>query len=380
MSLRKVCAVCLTAMFAEGAALAVQAAPEAKTAPSTFKPGTYTATVNGHNAPVTVKVTVSKNRIEKIDTSKNLETIGVGRVALNLMTDKILKYQSLGVDAITGASISSFAVLSGVEQCLEQAGGNIEKLTEQVEQHPAGTKTYEADVVVIGGGGSGLATAIAAHQAGAKKVIVVEKLGYLGGSTNVSEGALNAVDDKRQKAQGIEDSFQKFYDQTLKGGHNKGDPVLVNYLTENSMKSVEWLESLGVKFKDEIGTATGALWQRSHYPATPSGNTYIRTFEKVIGQTKGAIEVLTDTQATDLIQDQARITGVVAKHFGQKVVLNAKDGVVIATGGFGANVKFRQEVNTGVWKSVKLDNSIGCTNIQKAAQGEGLIIAKKRGA
>lgn len=380
MSLRKVCAVCLTAMFAAGAALAVQAAPEAKTAPSTFKPGTYTATVNGHNAPVTVKVTVSKNRIEKIDTSKNLETIGVGRVALNLMTDKILKYQSLGVDAITGASISSFAVLSGVEQCLEQAGGNIEKLTEQVEQHPAGTKTYEADVVVIGGGGSGLATAIAAHQAGAKKVIVVEKLGYLGGSTNVSEGALNAVDDKRQKAQGIEDSFQKFYDQTLKGGHNKGDPVLVNYLTENSMKSVEWLESLGVKFKDEIGTATGALWQRSHYPATPSGNTYIRTFEKVIGQTKGAIEVLTDTQATDLIQDQARITGVVAKHFGQKVVLNAKDGVVIATGGFGANVKFRQEVNTGVWKSVKLDNSIGCTNIQKAAQGEGLIIAKKHGA
>ena len=126
MSLRKVCAVCLTAMFAAGAALAVQAAPEAKTAPSTFKPGTYTATVNGHNAPVTVKVTVSKNRIEKIDTSKNLETIGVGRVALNLMTDKILKYQSLGVDAITGASISSFAVLSGVEQCLEQAGGNIE--------------------------------------------------------------------------------------------------------------------------------------------------------------------------------------------------------------------------------------------------------------
>mgnify|MGYP003184127002 CR=1 FL=1 len=110
MSMRKVCAACLTALFAADAA---------KTAPSTFKPGTYTATVNGHNAPVTVKVTVSKNRIEKIDTSKNLETIGVGRVALKLMTDKILKYQSLGVDAITGASISSLALLSGVEKCLE---------------------------------------------------------------------------------------------------------------------------------------------------------------------------------------------------------------------------------------------------------------------
>ena len=168
MSMRKVCTACLTALFAAGAAVAVQADEGAKTAPTTFKPGTYTATVNGHNAPVTVTVTVSKNRIEKIDTSKNLETIGVGRVALKLMTDKILKYQSLGVDAITGASISSFAVLTGVEKCLQQAGGDIDKLTDQVEQHPAGTKTYEADVVVIGGGGSGLATAIAAHQAGAK--------------------------------------------------------------------------------------------------------------------------------------------------------------------------------------------------------------------
>ena len=241
MSMRKVCAACLTALFAAGTATALQAADAAKTAPSTFKPGTYTATVNGHNAPVTVKVTVSKNRIEKIDTSKNLETIGVGRVALKLMTDKILKYQSLGVDAITGASISSLALLSGVEKCLEQAGGNIDKLTEQVEKHPAGTKTYDADVVVIGGGGSGLATAIAAYQAGAKKVIVVEKLGYLGGSTNVSEGALNAVDPKRQGKQGIEDSFEKFYDQTMKGGHNKGNPELVKYLTQNSMKSVEWL-------------------------------------------------------------------------------------------------------------------------------------------
>ena len=104
-------------------------------------------------------------------------------------------------------------------------------------------------------------------------MIVIEKLGYLGGSTNVSEGALNAVDPKRQGKQGIEDSFEKFYDQTMKGGHNKGNPELVKYLTQNSMKSVEWLESMGVKFKDEIGTATGALWQRSHYPATPSGNT-----------------------------------------------------------------------------------------------------------
>ena len=79
---------------------------------------------------------------------------------------------------------------------------------------------------MIGGGGAGLASAISSMQAGAKKVIVLEKLGYVGGSTNVSEGALNAVDDQRQKAQGIKDSYETFYETTMHGGHDKGDPTL----------------------------------------------------------------------------------------------------------------------------------------------------------
>lgn len=370
--------------FAAAAALMgvsglASASEAAQTAPSTFKPGTYTAQVNGHNAPLTVQVTVGKNRIEKIDYSKNLETIGVGRVALDIVSKKILDHQSVGVDAVTGATISSFALMQGVKDCLKQAGGDMTALTKHVEQHPAVEAQYQADVVVVGGGGAGLAAAISAYQAGAKHVLVLEKLGFVGGSTNVSEGALNAVDPVRQGRQGIEDSVAKFYDQTIKGGHNKGTPALVHYLTENSMNSVDWLEDLGVKFKDEIGTATGALWQRSHYPATPSGNTYIRTFEQVIGETNGAIKVMTDTKVTDLIKADGRIKGVMAENFGRKITVDA-GAVVIATGGFGANIKMRQEFNTGVWKDVKLDKSIGCTNLAKAAQGDGLVMGKKVGA
>lgn len=246
----------LAAFF--GVASAAATANAAATAPSSFKPGVYEATVNGHNAPMTVKVTVSKNRIEKIDYSKNLETIGVGKVALDLVSQKVLNYQSTGVDAVTGATISSFALLQGVRDCLKQAGGDMKALSQKVEKHPAVEKTYKADVVIVGGGGAGLAAAIAAEEAGAKHILVLEKLGFLGGSTNVSEGALNAVDPVRQGKQGIEDSVQKFYDQTMKGGHNKGTPELVKYLTSHSMDEVNWLEGLGVKFKDEIGTATGA--------------------------------------------------------------------------------------------------------------------------
>lgn len=348
---------------------------------SPMKPGTYTAKVNGHNAPLTVEVTVDANKILSIKTPDDQESLGVGKVGLKKAADNILRYQSIGVDAVTGATFSSNALKEGVEKCLKQAGADMKQFTRKAEKHPIHNRTYQADVVVIGGGGAGLASAISSMQAGAKKVIVIEKLGYVGGSTNVSEGALNAVDDQRQKAQGIKDSYETFYETTMHGGHDKGDPTLVRFLTSHSMDAVNWLESLGVKFNDHIGAATGSLGQRSHYPATPYGNTYIRTFEKVIADSNGKIQVLLDTPAVKLIQNKSgRVVGVVGNNFGSKVTVMAKDGVIIATGGFGANVAYRQKGNTGVWKNIKLDNSIGCTNIQKAAQGQGLFLAQKVGA
>ena len=348
---------------------------------SPMKPGTYTAKDNGHNAPLTVEVTVDANKILSIKTPDDQESLGVGKVGLKKTADNILRYQSIGVDAVTGATFSSNALKEGVEKCLKQAGADMKQFTRKAEKHPIHNRTYQADVVVIGGGGAGLASAISSMQAGAKKVIVLEKLGYVGGSTNVSEGALNAVDDQRQKAQGIKDSYETFYETTMHGGHDKGDPTLVRFLTSHSMDAVNWLESLGVKFNDHIGAATGSLGQRSHYPATPYGNTYIRTFEKVIADSNGKIQVLLDTPAVKLIQNKSgRVVGVVGNNFGSKVTVMAKDGVIIATGGFGANVAYRQKVNTGVWKNIKLDNSIGCTNIQKAAQGQGLFLAQKVGA
>ena len=348
---------------------------------SPMKPGTYTAKVNGHNAPLTVEVTVDANKILSIKTPDDQESLGVGKAGLKKTADNILRYQSIGVDAVTGATFSSNALKEGVEKCLKQAGADMKQFTRKAEKHPIHNRTYQADVVVIGGGGAGLASAISSMQAGAKKVIVIEKLGYVGGSTNVSEGALNAVDDQRQKAQGIKDSYETFYETTMHGGHDKGDPTLVRFLTSHSMDAVNWLESLGVKFNDHIGAATGSLGQRSHYPATPYGNTYIRTFEKVIADSNGKIQVLLDTPAVKLIQNKSgRVVGVVGNNFGSKVTVMAKDGVIIATGGFGANVAYRQKGNTGVWKNIKLDNSIGCTNIQKAAQGQGLFLAQKVGA
>ena len=185
--------------------------------------GVYETTVNGHNAPMTVKVTIKDHKIAAIDTSKNLESFGVGKVALDKTAAAILKDQTTGVDNLQKAGASD---------------QDLKNYTRKVSHISSTPVEYKADVAIIGGGGTGLAAAVSALENGAKKVVILEKLGYLGGSTNVSGGALNAVDDKRQKAQGIEDSVQKFYESTMKGGHNVGNPELVKYLTDNAYPTV----------------------------------------------------------------------------------------------------------------------------------------------
>ena len=246
------------------------------------------------------------------------------------------------------------------------------------EKAPAQDAEYAADGVVVGGGGAGLAAAISAEQNGAS-VIVIEKLDILGGSTNVSEGALNAVDPKRQGAQGIEDSFEKFITQTYEGGHQIGDMDLITYMCENSMKTIEWMESLGVQFKDECGTATGALWQRSHYPITPSGNSYIRVYADYISKSD-KIDLLMGTTAESLITEDGKVVGVVAKgKDGETVTVKAGKGVILATGGFGSNKALLKAYNTGVWAHVDV-TALGCPNMAKSATGAGIEMAVAIGA
>lgn len=355
----------------------------ASAASAALKDGSYQAQVIGHNAPMTVKVTIEHGKIAAIST-KDLESFGVGKTALQVKSEEIIKRQSIGIDAMSGATLSSFALIQGVEECLKAAGAteaNIEKWSKQTVKHPVTPLTVTGNVAIIGGGGTGLAAAVSALENGAGKVVIIEKLGYLGGSTNVSGGALNAVDDKRQKAQGITDSIETFYNATMKGGHNVGDPALVRYLTENAYPTVEWMEKQGVVFRDKIGAATGSLGQRSHYGVKPAGNAYTSVFEHVLKtKYKDRVEFLMECPAEAILTDASgKVTGVKATRHGQPITVKAQS-VVLATGGFGANVKFRQEVNTGVWKEVVLDKSIGTTNINKAAQGDGLVMAKKIGA
>jgi urocanate reductase len=122
----------------------------------------------------------------------------------------------------------------------------------------------EWDVIIVGSGFAGLAAALEAHDAGSR-VVILEKRRTIGGNSVIAGGMYNAVDPARQRAQGIDDSVDLHYEQTLAGGDFRGEPSKVRYLVEHALDGWQWVEAMGIESSD-LFQAYGAMWPRSHRP------------------------------------------------------------------------------------------------------------------
>lgn len=342
-----------------------------------IKAGVYIGEGKGCYGPIKVGVILDGDKIKDIQILQHNESPGVGAVAAELIAEDIIKYQSIAVDAVSGCTKSSNGIITAVKEALKKADIDItpylKKPSKEIVQ-TRGRIDKKADVVVIGAGGAGLAAAVSAHQNGAK-VLVLEKAPMVGGNTIISGAAYNAVDTKRQSAQGIEDSIEKHYTQTYEGGDKLAKPELVRTLVENAYPALEWLESMGMKFKDEIFTVLGALWPRSHKPEKPLGTGYIDTYMNYINKNISDIEIMLNTRATELIVENGRVIGVEAENGPNTVIAKANNGVIIATGGFSGNVQARNYYNK-MWPdltNLKTTNRPGIT-------GDGMWMAEKIGA
>ncbi len=393
--------------------------------------GTYTASKAGMNGQVTVEVVTDASSIVSVEVKDNQETPGIGSPLVDGQKEGIIptisipaaivENQSIAVDGVTGATITSAAIKSAVEDCLTQAGANIDDWKTTVEKEPGKEIEMEADVIVVGGGGAGLAAAISASENGAK-VIVVEKNGAVGGDTLVCGAIYNNPDEALQSKVEMSDAVKKtleagiavepvddahkelidtvskewaqhqadgkttlfdsdawFTLQTYNGGDNVADLDLVKVLCNNAVSGYEWIQNLGMEFNDSIGQGAGSLWQRTHTSTKPMGTGFISTYVDNIAADQN-VEMLTSTTATNLIQDDSgRVVGVEAEDVnGNTYKFHASKGVVLATGGFAANSKMVSEYNTtGKWNDL---SKVPTTNRFGCSQGDGIIMAQDIGA
>lgn len=208
---------------------------------ATMQDGTYEGLGEGRSGMIKVAIEVKEHLITAIRILSQSES-KFAQPAEQQIIDAVLKKQTTeGVDAISGATLTSNGMLAAIGMAINASKG--------VEQEEVAYTDTSCDIVVVGAGGAGLTAAVQASSMGAN-VIVLEKQGIIGGNTNYSTGGLNAAETSVQQKLGIEDSKQSHFDDTMSGGHYLNDPSLVATLVDKAAAVVDWLISLGADMSD----------------------------------------------------------------------------------------------------------------------------------
>ncbi len=381
---------------------------------------TVTGTAQGINGDVTVEVTLTKDTIYSVKVTEQQETEGIGDKAIAAVPDEIVAANSTQVDAVSGATVTSNAIIEAVKNAITAAGFDPAAFDVAVEKEAVQGEDQEltADVVVIGAGGAGMISAMEAADAG-KSVIVVESQAMAGGNSVRATGGMNAAKTEYQDSnefdedagvektlksaeesysdnetiaalaatvreqyeaykanpEGYFDSVELFELDTLVGGKGINDPELVKTLCEDSEDAIDWLDQNGVTLHN-VAQFGGASVKRIHRPVDDEGKTLsvgsymIPILEKDL-EDRG-VQILYSTTAEKILMEDGAAAGIEATaKDGSKVTVHAK-AVVIAAGGFGANNDMVSKYN----ESLKGYISTNAPGIQ----GQGIIMGEEVGA
>ena len=382
--------------------------------------GDFTATAKGFGGDVSVTLTLTDGAITGCTAEGKEETQGVGSEAIAKMPGAIAESGSIAVDGVSGATVTSTAIKEAAAAALTAAGLNPDDYKTAVEKDAAAEdSTVDADVVVVGAGGAGMTAAITAAAEG-KTVVILESQSMVGGNSVRATGGMNAgktvYQDENEfgESAGVEKTLktaaEKYADNetitalaktvseqwaayqanptgyfdsvelmeldTMIGGKGINDPELVETLCANSADAIDWLDEHGITLHN-VSSFGGASVKRIHRPVNAEGKTVsVGSYMIPLLQEnceKAGVKMMLDTTATEILTDaNGAAVGVKATGAsGETVTVNAK-AVVLASGGFGANldmvVKYKPEL-----KGFMTTNAPGI-------QGQGIEMAQAIGA
>ena len=352
-------------VFAAGFAAASMAAPV-----------TAEGTGVGKHGDITVAVTFDAGKIQDIKIVKNAENPILAKKVFTDLKDQVVALSSTDVDLISGATFSAKGFIDAVNDAAKKAGVTLAKADKKALKKAARElpKTSNYDVVVIGAGGAGFSAAITAKNAGAN-VVLIEKMPAVGGNSLISGAEMNVARNWVQPKLGINDDSPELHAQdTYKGGDGKGDMKVINVMTHEALDAAKWCRDyLGVRFEDDnLFFFGGHSRKRALIPVGHTGTEFIAKFQAKADEL--GIPVITNMKAEELIKDKdGRVVGVKATMDGSEYTFNAKGGVVLATGGFGANPEMVKKYNPKIDERFKTTDAPGST-------GEALYMAERAGA
>ncbi len=285
-------------------------------------------------------------RKEKIEETETIETIGErGKISRR----GFLK-SAAGASALAAFSGAALDLTKG------QADAAVRKLPTKWDE--------DVDVIVIGSGFAGLAAAAEAAGKGAK-VVVLEKMPTYGGNSIISGGTYCAYDDKthmRQRLNLGEDSAELHKQDTLKGGDFYNIPELVEIMVQGAVPGINWLiEEGNVRFRESINRGGGHTAYRARKVAEGVGRGISDPMKK-IAENRG-VKIRLGTKVTWLWRKDpdSPVIGVEVMRGKKQSNIKAKRAIVLASGGFGADIKMRASFNPSVVPQYNTTNQPGAT-------------------
>ena len=328
--------------------------------------GVYEGSANGMGGAVKVAVTVEDGKISDVEVLEHKETAGISDPAIEQIPQAIVDAQSTDVEAVTGATVTSEAIKEAVAAALSGEG------TEEAGELEI---TIEPDVIVVGAGMAGLSASVRAAELGAN-VLVLEQNYRVGGSANTAGGSISGAGYKIQKAAGIEDSPELFYqDFVTLGGEEFMNTEIAKVHAERSGAAIDWLqEDVGVEFSDKVDSSSYLTMDinRVTYTAggasSGGGSYFVKGLSDKLQSyiDAGTVQLCLDTLVTDIVlNDNGDVTGVMV---GDKEI--SAPSTIIATGGYGYCERWLKEFNfTNI-----------TSNDPNTAIGSGYDFARKAGA
>lgn len=223
------------------------------------------------------------------------------------------------------------------------------------------------DVVVIGAGGAGLSAAVHAATAGLS-VLILEKTSAIGGSTLMSSGQWAVAGSRFQRDLGIEDTRELFIQDMLNFGKRMNDPNLVQAFVDASKIEYEWILSHGVTPRYLIANAGMSVPRAHFFEPREVLDLYANHLRRM------NVQILFNSSARRLLfnYDDKRVTGVYLTHENKQLLVRARLGVILATGGFARNKNLLKK-----YAPACLEASVLCG---EGSTGDGMIMAQEFGA
>ena len=381
--------------------------------------GSFTGTAKGMGE-VSVTLTLTDNVITDCTAKGDEETSGIGSVVIEQFPGEVVEGNTINLDSISGATITSNAFVEAAKAALTEAGLNPDDYMAKADKTANGeTVSYDADVVVIGAGGAGMTAAMTAADAG-QKVVILESQAMVGGNSARATGGMNAAktvyqdENEFDQAAGVEKTLataaEKYADNetitalaktvseqwaayqanptgyfdsvelmeldTMVVGKGINDPELVKTLCEGTADAIDWLDENGITLHN-VSSFGGASVKRIHRPVNEEGKVvsvgaYMIPLLQENCEKRGIDIVLNTTVDTILTDANGAAVGVSGTDKdGNTVVVNAKS-VILATGGFGANLDMVTQYKPEL-AGFMTTNAAG-------AQGQGIEMATAIGA